>query len=171
MTPQTTDTDPFALLPDEARLWVFGTDRPLGSQEEARLLEAVDSFLEAWQAHGRELAAARDWQEGRFLMVVVDESVAPPTGCSIDALRRLLQGLERELEVEMVGGGPVWYRDLEDGGAVRRVSRGEFRQAAAEGRIDGDTPVFDPTLVRLGDLREGKWERRAAEGWHARLLT
>ncbi len=170
MISETTSTDPFAPLPHDARLWIFGTDRPLDASEEARLLDAVDSFLDAWQAHGKELAAARDWREGRFLMVAVDESVAPPTGCSIDALRRLIQGMERELDVEMVGGGPVWYRDAADGGAVRRVSRTEFREAAATGEITADTSVFDPALVRLADLREGKWERRAAEGWPARLL-
>ncbi|TVR65748.1 MAG: hypothetical protein EA422_03470 [Gemmatimonadales bacterium] len=163
-------TDPLAPLPDQARLWVFGTDRALDASEQDHLLEAVDDFLEAWKAHGKELAAARDWREGRFLFVGVDESVAPPTGCSIDALRRRLQEVERELGIEMVGGGPVWYRDPENGGEVRRVSRSEFRQEGAAGRITGDTVVFDPALVRLGELREGRWERRAADGWHARLL-
>lgn len=170
MITQPTSADPFSSLPNDARLWIFGTDRPLEAREEARLLEAVDSFLDAWRAHGKELAAARDWREGRFLMVAVDESVAPPTGCSIDALRRRLQEMERELGVEMVGGGPVWYRDAANGGAVRRVSRTEFREAATRGEISAETSVFDPALVRLADLREGKWERRAAEGWHARLL-
>ena len=162
--------DPLADLPDDARLWVFGTDRILESSEEDHLLGAVDRFLEAWRAHGKDLAAARDWREGRFLFVAVDESVAPPTGCSIDALRRLLQDVERELGVEMVGGGPIWYRDPETDGEVRRVSRPLFREAGAAGRITGDTVVFDLALVRLGELREGRWERRAAEGWHARLL-
>lgn len=160
--------DPLAHLPDASRLWTFGVSRPLSPQEEARLLEEVDHFLAQWKAHGAGLAAARDWRYGRFLLVVVDERVTPPSGCSIDALVRRLKGLEAELGVEMVGGGPLWYREDDE---VRRVSRQEFRRLAGEGRITEETVVFDPALTRLGEEREGKWERKAGEGWHARLLS
>jgi hypothetical protein len=165
--PMSFPTDPLAQLPDAARLWTFGVSRPLEPNEEARLLAEVDEFLAEWKAHGAELAAARDWRHGRFLLVVVDERVTPPSGCSIDALVRRLKSLETELEVEMVGGGPLWYREDEE---IRRVSRKEFRAQAEKGRITEETIVFDPALTRLGEEREGKWERRAGDGWHSRLL-
>lgn len=164
-------TDPFEALPDSARLWTFGVSRILEPREERRLLDEVDAFLSRWKAHGQELAAARDWRYGRFMLVAVDDRVTPPSGCSIDALVRTLSGLERELEVEMVGGGPIWFREKGPGGPIRRVSRTEFREAAARGAVTAETVIFDPALTRLGELREGKWERRAGEGWHARLLA
>lgn len=160
----------FDPLPDSARLWTFGVSRPLSDDEEARLLAAVDRFLDGWKAHGHPLAAARDWRYGRFLLVAVDDRVTPPSGCSIDALVRTLKELEGEMEVEIVGGAPVWYRDGGPEGPVRRVTRGEFREAAAEGGIDDETIVFDPTLTRLGELRRGRWELPAAESWHSRLM-
>jgi hypothetical protein len=165
-----TDTDPFAALPDSARLWTFGVSRPLSDEEEERLLAAVDAFLAQWKAHGAELAAARDWRYGRFLLVAVDDAVAVPSGCSIDALVRTLRELEAELAVQLVGGAPVWYRDGGAGGEVRRVSRKEFREAAARGEVTEETVVFDPALTRVGELREGRWERPASLGWHARLM-
>jgi len=163
-------TDPFASLPDSARLWTFGVSRPLSEQEEGRLLDVVDAFLERWRAHGEELSAARDWRYGRFLLVAVDDRVTPPSGCSIDALTRTLGALEKDLGVEIIGGAPIWYRDPGADGHIRRVSRSEFKQAGAEERVTGQTVVFDPALTRLGELREGKWERRAGDGWHTRLL-
>ncbi len=163
---------PFAHLPDGARLWTFGTSRLLAPDEEARLLAATDRFLEGWKAHGHPLAAAREWRLGRFLLVAVDDRITPPSGCSIDALVRTLGAMERELGVELVGGAPLWLRRVPGEGpdAVERVSRDEFRRRAAEGEIDGDTLVFDLTLTRVGELRAGEWERRAADGWHAWLL-
>lgn len=166
----TSTTGALAGLPDSARLWTFGVSRPLSREEEARLLKEVDDFLQVWQAHGKALAAARDWRHDRFLLVAVDERVTPPSGCSIDALVRRLTELERELELEIVGGAPVWYREGGVDGPVRRVSRKEFKQAATAGTVTPETVVFDPALTRLGDLRAGRWERSAGEGWHARLL-
>ncbi len=163
-------TDPFAQLPDSARLWTFGVSRPLEADEEARLLARVDAFLERWAAHGAALAAARDWRYGRLLLVAVDDRVTPPSGCSIDALVHALKELEGELGVELVGGAPLWYREGGPDGPVRRISRADFRAAARAGRITAETVVFDPALTRLGQLREGRWERPAGEGWHEQLL-
>jgi hypothetical protein len=157
-------------LPASARLWVFGVSRALSGDEEARLLEAVDGFLEGWKAHGHPLAAAREWRYGRFLLVGVDERVEPPSGCSIDALIRSLRELEQELDAEMVGGAPVWFREGGPDGEIHRISRADFKAAAAEGRITPETPVFDLSLTRLGELREGRWELPAGESWHRRYL-
>lgn len=158
---------PFSELPDDARLWVFGTDRALDEAEERRLLDAVDHFLENWKAHGRPLDAAREWRHGRFLLVAVDESTAPPSGCSIDSMVHLLKELEEDLGVTLVDNAPVWFRD---GDGVRRASRADFLARAREGVVNLDTPVFDNTVMRVGSLREGEWERPARESWHAKAF-
>jgi hypothetical protein len=168
---KTPESVAFRHLPDTARVWSFGVSRPLEPAEEARLLETVDAFLEGWKAHGHPLAAARDWRYGRFLLVAVNDRVVPPSGCSIDALIRSLKKLEKELGVEMVGGAPVWYREGGPDGEIRRVSRPSFKAAAERGRVTALTTVFDLSITRLGELREGKWELPAGKSWHGRFLV
>lgn len=160
----------FSELPGSARLWCFGTDRPPTPREADRIVEEMRDFLPDWTAHRSELHAGFDWRHERFLLVAVDESAAPASGCSIDALLRRLQGLEEELDLSLTDGSPVWFRDPADQGRVRCVGRPEFRRLAARGRVDGRTTVFDPTLERVEELRGGKWELPAASSWHARLL-
>lgn len=160
---------PIETLPDSARLWCFGADRPPSPEEAERLLGAVRGFLDGWAAHGQPLRTACDWRRGRFLLVAVDESTAGASGCSIDALSRRLGELEEELGLQLRDAAPVWYLDARED-RVRRVSRAEFRSLAEQGRVDGSTTVFDLTAGRLADVREGRWERPAAESWHARLL-
>lgn len=161
---------PIDELPDESRVWIWGAHRVPDAGEAARLLDATRRFLADWAAHGRSLRAALDWRHHRFLLVAVDESRAAASGCSIDAVTGHLEELESELDLPLLDTSPVWFRDPDRGGLVRTVSRSAFRQMAGEGRVDGDTVVFDLTVDRLGDVRAGSWERPAAGSWHASLL-
>jgi hypothetical protein len=158
----------FDRMPDDARLWVFAAERPLDDDEARALLDRVDGFLADWKAHGHPLTAARDWREDRFLLVAVDERTAPPSGCSIDAMVRVLSALEDELEVGLIGHGPVFWRDRE--GDVRRDERLEFQRRVRSGEVDLDTPVFDPTLTRVRQARAGELERPARDAWHRRAF-
>src|SRR5215203_2991793 len=123
----------FDSLPDSARVWVYGADRELNSDAEKELLQTVDSFLDQWAAHGTPLDAARDWREGRFLTIAVDQEQAGASGCSIDGLFRNLKSLEDVLGAKLVPSGLVYYRARD--GHVRAVTRDEFSQAAARGEI------------------------------------
>jgi len=158
----------FERLPDDARLWVFGTERPLSEKEEQRLLGEVDAFLEGWAAHGLPLTCAREWRHGRFLLVAVDPASEPPSGCSIDAMVRRLKELEQELGLVLVDASPVWWRG--GAGEVRRASRGEFRRLAEEGQVTPETVVWDGAVTHVAQVREGEWERPAGRGWHARAF-
>jgi len=100
---------PFTQLPDSARIWVFGCDRPLIGAPADTLLASVDQFLSEWRAHGIPLKCARDWRDDRFLAVGVDVNEENASGCSIDGLFRTLQQLERVIGSRLVGGGRVFY--------------------------------------------------------------
>ena len=157
----------FDRLPDDGRLWIFAAERELSPAEQARLLAEVDQFIAQWTAHGVALTAARELREGRFLFVGVDERAAGVSGCSIDALVRRMRTLQGELGAELVNHGPVLFRRH---GRVERLSRERFAELAAAGDVGIDTPVFDTTLTRIGDLRAGRWEVPARESWHGRAF-
>lgn len=158
---------PFESLPDDATLWVFAASDRVTGEPAARLLAAVDEWLSGWKAHGEPLTCARDWSHDRFLAVGVDQSTAGASGCSVDALFRVLRDLQGSLGTTLVGGGRVFYRDR--GGEIRAASRGEFAAGAASGRVDADTTVFDTTVTDVGTYRAG-FARRAADSWHRDLL-
>jgi len=158
---------PFDRLPSDARLWIFAAERPLTSDETGRVLAEADAFIDQWTAHGRPLTAGRELRHQRFVLVGVDERAAGVSGCSVDALVRRMQQLERELGLELVNNGPVLYRE---GDAIQRVTRERFAELAASGTVSPSTLVFDNTLTRVGDLMAGKWEVTAADAWHGRAF-
>ena len=158
---------PFDSLPSDARVWVFGAANELTQPALERLLDAVDAFLGQWNAHGSPLTCAREWRDGRFLAIGVDESAAGASGCSIDGLFRTLTRLEPELGTSLLGGGRVYYRDLE--GRVNAATRKTFSELGREGRIGPETPTFDTSVTTASAWRE-QFERPVRESWHAQLI-
>lgn len=155
---------PFDTLPDDGRLWIFAVHDRLAPDEREDLLRSVADFVDGWAAHGEPLTAGFDWVEDRFLLVAVDQRTVPPSGCSIDALMRVLKAVEARTGKRMVDHGPVYVRG--ETGVVIRMSRKEFREAAQKGSLTPETRVFDTTLTSLGAYRAGRMEVRARESWH-----
>lgn len=127
------------------------------------MLQRVAAFLELWRAHRALIPAAADVVDDAFLVIAAEEN-ADVSGCAIDEMFGLVQQLEREFGVTMLDASRVFYRDGE--GKVRGVTRGAFRALA-----DGETVVFDTTVQKLGSIRNGSWQKRARDSWHARLLA
>jgi hypothetical protein len=157
----------FDALPEHGRLWVFPLSRGLTVDEEQRLLAEVDAFLDEWAAHGAPLRSARDMVRGHFLVVGVDVDAEAPSGCSIDALVRRLQGLAKRLDVTLHDQTSVRYRE---GAEIRTLPRAEFREKVARGELGPDVTVFDTTLVRVSQFRAGELEAPASETWHGRAF-
>ena len=157
----------FDKLQPESRLWIFAADRTVTGEESARLLAGVDAFLAQWTAHGQPLTVARDWKYDRFLLVGVDEASAGASGCSIDAMVHTLGQLEQALQVQLLDHGPVLFRQ-DDG--IERLPRPAFAELARGGAVSADTVVFNNTLTRVAELREGRWETPARASWHARAF-
>lgn len=160
---------PFDTLPDDSRLWCFGASRAPDASRTELLLDSMRAFVLEWTAHRRDLQAGFDWWHGRFLLIGVDESGAGASGCSIDALTGHLKRLGAALDLDLLDSMPVWFRD--PAGDIRMVSRADFSDLAAQGKVSADTPVFDLTLTRLGDARAGGLETAAGSAWQRSLLT
>jgi hypothetical protein len=157
----------FSELPDDARLWVFAASDAVIGERSQTLLSAVDEWLAEWKAHGEPLSCGREWRDDHFLVIGVDQSTAGASGCSIDALFRVLQQLQGSLGTSLVGGGRVFYRGAD--GRITAVSRGEFALRAAAGGIDATTEVFDITTTTAAAYRRG-FSARAGETWHREFL-
>ena len=157
---------PFENLPDASRVWIFGSDRPLSEAGSTALLKGVDEHLTNWKAHGEPLTVGSQFRDNRFLVVAVDQSTAGATGCSIDGLFRVLQGLEGTVGANLVGGGRVFYRGAES--VVQATTRDQVPALVKSEAITKNTVVFDTSITDLGKFRSG-FEKRAKESWIAEL--
>lgn len=157
----------FSSLPNDARVWVFGSEKQLSAEQESVMLSAVDDYLGGWRAHGSPLTVAREWRDGRFLAIAVDQRDENASGCSLDALFRVLRDIETRAGTSLLGNTRVYFRSAD--GSVQVTDRAGFAEHARSGAIAGDTHVFDPSVQTLGEWRD-RFEMDAADSWHRALL-
>jgi hypothetical protein len=157
----------FSAMPNDARVWVFGSADELSAERESVLLSTVDDYLEDWRAHGSPLTVARDWRDGRFLAIAVDQRDENASGCSLDALFRVLRDLETALGTSLLGNSRVYFRTRN--GAIEVTDRAGFAEQAQAGSIEGGSHVFDLSVQTAGAWRD-RFEVDAVESWHRALL-
>ena len=160
---------PFSSFADDARLWVHVTDRPLTAGEQQALKESVERFIDGWDTHGRTVRGAIDVQDDRFLLLAATVEDGSISGCGIDASAHALEDIAQQIGFGWVPALHVLYRD--ENGDVQSCSRPAFRAKVEEGAITAQTPVFDPSVTRVGALREGAFERPAGASWHQRAFN
>lgn len=158
---------PFSTLPDDARLWVFASYRPLTPAEIGLTERFLTNFLQSWQAHGADVEAGFELQYDQFLLIGSTNAMADPSGCSIDAMTRAVRELGQNLGVNFMPSGNIFFRS---NGAIAVVDRLTFKELARAGKVSHDTTVFNTMVTSLKDLKAGQWETQAGESWHASLL-
>ncbi|MGK6351685.1 ABC transporter ATPase [Parapedobacter sp. DT-150] len=148
------------------RIWIYQADRRLADKEKEYVLDKLKQFTSQWKAHGKALAAKAEIRYDRFIIVMVDDAVAPPTGCSIDKSVHLLKEIEHETGLRLFDRMQVAYRVGEE---IKAVSRAAFEQLMATGEVTDDTIVFNNLVSSYAEL-ETHWEIPLRDSWHAKVF-
>lgn len=134
-------------LPDNSRVWFFGSDRLLNDEEKSSLSIELQEFVSSWKAHGAELAASFEILHDCILIVAVDESVTPPTGCSIDKVFKLLEKQASNWFNRLL----IW-RAFCNTAKIYTVD--ELQLALSTGELDRDTIIINSTVRSLTEVRK-----------------
>ena len=149
-----------------SRIWIYQTDRVLSQSEIESLKQDMGKFAVVWTSHNRALKAYGDVLHGRFLVLMVDESQAGASGCSIDKSVHFMQSMEEKYGLSLFDRRQFAYWDDNE---VKSVSIDELKGLYDAGEITGDTLVFD-NLVKTKEEMENSWLKPLESSWHKRFV-
>jgi hypothetical protein len=158
--------DTYSQMPGEAKVWIYQSNRPFTGDEMRELEKQISQFADEWVSHNVKLRAFGAVFLKQFIVLMVDESQAGASGCSIDRSTYFLKLVERNFGVELFDRLTFAYRN---GDEVRTVPKEEFARLYREGAINDDTLVFD-NLVTTKEAFEKAWIKPLGESWHKRLV-
>jgi hypothetical protein len=149
-----------------SRVWVYQANRKLTETEARNIQERLNDFTTGWTAHNNQLKAAAEVRYNRFLILIVDESQAGASGCSIDKSVNFIKQIEKEFNINLLDRFNLAYREENE---VLSAPRHDFEEMLKQGTITTETIVFNNMVQNLNELQT-KWEVPFKDSWHAQLF-
>lgn len=157
---------PFDQLPDDARIWIYQSNRKFSEEETQDISEKIAVFLSQWTAHGADLEAGFEIKYQRFIVIGLNQTNASASGCSIDASVHFIQQLEKLYQVDLLDkmnvtfytGEHIAYKPLTD-----------FKAMVKSGAVSKHTIVFNNLVTNKIEYLEN-WEVPATDSWHSRFF-
>jgi hypothetical protein len=150
----------------QAKVWIYMADRTLTDAEQAAAKRELATFVRQWTAHQQALEAHFEVVESRILLLMVDETRAGASGCSIDKSVHFLEDLGAALGVDWFDR--MQFAWLDDAGQYRFANRADFTAAVQQGDIGPDTPMVNTLAATRAALAE-EWFVPFARSWQRRL--
>ncbi|MDL1913622.1 MAG: hypothetical protein FDW93_03750 [Bergeyella sp.] len=125
---------------NDYRVLIYPASRPLLPRESKLLSERLFDFLSQWKAHEKQLSASFKIEKNQFLVVCVDEEKEPASGCSIDALGKLIKSFDEEFSLGFFDRMKVCYQEK---GKIKTLSLQEFKTQLKNGYLSDKIEVFD----------------------------
>jgi hypothetical protein len=151
---------------ENSRVWVYQSDKKLTDNEVLQIKVLLDNFTIGWTAHNNQLKAKAEVRYNRFLILVVDESQAGASGCSIDKSVNFMKQLQDQFNLNLFDRFNLAYRDGEE---ILSAGRNDFEALLKEGKIRTETIVFNNLIQNLAELQT-KWEVPFKDSWHIQLF-
>lgn len=154
-------------LSPESRVWVYTSDRPLNEAEKQHAQSRLSAFCQQWTAHNQQLKAAAEIWGDQFLILMVDETQAGASGCSIDKSVHFLEQLGQEIKADLFDRMRFGWVDA--AGALHTCTRDELADLVRQGDIGEHTPMVNSLAQTRRDLAE-RWLLPYPQSWHKRLV-
>ena len=151
----------------ESRIWVYTSDRRLSDTEVQQVQEALHTFTRDWTAHNQALKATAEVFENQCIILMVDESQAGASGCSIDKSVHFLEALGRHIGADFFERMRFGWAD--ENGSIHFVNRPELSAARQSGVVTDRTPMLNTLVQNRQELLE-KWLLPFGESWHRRVV-
>lgn len=155
----------FESISDDARIWIYQSNRKLTSEEVQLIHRTGREFLDQWETHGQPLRASMKVLDSYFLVVAVDGYQQLPSGCSIDASVAFIRELCSYLKVDFFDRTQValWMDEK-----VMMVPITTLKQNLKDGSINEETLLVDTLVQKKSGLLN--WLVPLRNSWLARYL-
>jgi ABC-type branched-subunit amino acid transport system ATPase component len=149
-----------------SKIWIYQSNRELTETERAKAQQLLNSFTEGWTAHNQQLKAAAKILYNRFIILLVDETQAGASGCSIDKSVHFIKALEDEFGIDLFDRFNTAYFENDQ---ILTANRAEFENLLKQGKVNSETVVFNNLVVNFQDFQT-KWQVPLKNSWHARVF-
>ncbi len=149
-----------------SRLWIYLAERPLTAQECTWAEEELKQFTDNWTAHNAALKATAEIWNQQAILLLVDESQAGASGCSIDKSVRFLEQLGASLKIDLFDR--MRFAWIDEQGNVRFNTLQELPALVKAGTIQQDSLMVNTLVKTVGEMGQ-QWLVSFQASWQSRF--
>ena len=153
-------------LDDQSRVWVYQADRILSTSENEEIQTHLNEFTRQWTSHNNALVAKGLILNGRHIVLMVDETSAGASGCSIDKSVAFVKWLGQKYNTDFFNRHLFAYQE---DGEVKIISQNELGDAYSNGIITDHTLMYD-NLINTKKAFDDRWLVPLKDSWFRRLI-
>lgn len=154
-------------LDDASKVWIYQADRFFNDEEKVEIEQEIQTFVEKWASHNRKLQAFGDIFHHKFICLIVDETQAGASGCSIDSSVHFIQYLEKKYGVNLFDRLNYSYLSENE---IKTIHHEHFQDAYDQGLINDETLMFN-NLVRTKKDFISSWMIPLSKSWFKRMIN
>lgn len=149
-------------FPDESRVWIYQSDKQFSEDDINTLNQEIADFCVQWTSHNNALRATGGVLHDRFIVLVVDETQSPASGCSIDKSVAFIKYLEQKYGCRLLQRDQIAW--LDENEEIHVVPLSDLKNAVHKGRINMRTKMFDNLVATRKDFI-GRWTVALEDSW------
>ncbi|MFP3596283.1 hypothetical protein [Chryseobacterium sp. SIMBA_029] len=125
---------------NDYRVIIYPASRPFETKEAKVITEKLYDFLAGWAAHGKPLSSSFKIEKNQFIIICVDEEKEMASGCSIDALGKIMREIDAEYQLGLFDRMKASFVE---NGTVKTLKLQEFKSKLRSGELSKEIEVFD----------------------------
>ena len=139
----------FETMPDDSRIWIYQSNRDFNESEIGVINDKTISFLNNWQAHGKDLECSYSIIDNRFIIIAVNESVNPIGGCSIDFSLQLIKDISNTIGIDLLNRLIV---NCKLDNRIESLSLSDLKNKIKDGYFSPETIIFNTAINSKSEL-------------------
>lgn len=139
----------FKTMPDDSRIWIYQSNRDFNESEIGIINDKTTSFLDNWQAHGKDLECSYSIIDKRFIIIAVNESFNPIGGCSIDFSLQLIKDISNTIGIDLLNRLVV---NLKIDNRLESLSLSDLKNKIKDGDFSPETIIFNTAINSKSEL-------------------
>ncbi|WP_223609075.1 hypothetical protein [Chryseobacterium sp. OSA05B] len=122
------------------RVIIYPASRPFETKEAKAITEKLFDFLATWAAHGKPLDSSFKIEKNQFIVVCVDEEKEMASGCSIDALGKIMREIDEQYQLGLFDRMKASFVQNNE---IKTLKLQDFKSQLRSGELPKDIQVFD----------------------------
>jgi len=156
----------FKTMPDDSRIWIYQSNRDFNESEIGIINDKTTSFLDNWQAHGKDLECSYSIIDKRFIIIAVNESFNPIGGCSIDFSLQLIKDISNTIGIDLLNRLLV---NLKIDNRLESLSLSDLKNKIKDGGFSPETIIFNTAINSKSELLNN-FEIEVKSSWLSKFI-